>query len=272
MSTSWTVGGLVLTIGVLDKVVAILDSFGEGSEAQDPAQVAARLGLSRATTYRLMAAMGEHRLLQPQGRSYRLGTKLLELSAQAHTPGSVAATAARRLGALRDRTGETVEVHQLVGHRRIPVEMRISSRTVRAMSQLGVPLPIHVGASGRVLLMDVPDEQALLLARDSAADFGSIDWDESTFLQRLHAARDQGWAFSRGERDPETAGVAAAIRDCTGAVVAALVASSTGTRFANEAHRSEVLAEVRAVARTVSAELGHRDPASSPTATTELPA
>ncbi|MCZ2826101.1 IclR family transcriptional regulator [Modestobacter sp. VKM Ac-2982] len=243
--------------------MAILDAFGDGTDRLEPPQVAARIGISAPTAYRLMGAMAEHRLLGTEGRGFRLGSRLLQLGARASDGVEVRGIALPLMKELRDATGETVELQVLVGHTRVPVEMVVGLRTVRTAGQIGVPLPTHLGASSRVLLAWLDESTALALAARSAADHPGTSWDPDTYRHLLRLVRAQGWEFSARERDPESSAVSVPIRDRHDDVIAALVVSGTATRLADQAHRSVVIERARTAATVISAELGCD--ASSPT-------
>ena len=244
------------SVGVLDKVMAILDAFDDGTVRLEPPQVAARIGISAPTAYRLMGAMAEHRLLGTEGRGYRLGTRLLQLGARVSEGVEARAVALPHMKELRDAIDETVELQILTGHCRVPVEMVVSRRTVRTMGEVGVPLPIHLGASSRVLLAWLDERAALELADRSAADHPETVWDPASYRKRLRLVREQGWEYSAGERDSETSAVSVPIQDRHGDVIAALVVSSTATRLADAAHRAMIIERARAAATAISAELG----------------
>lgn len=245
------------TVGVLDKVMAILDAFADGSTRLDPGTVAGRVRVSAPTAYRLMGAMAQHRLLDVDGRNYALGSKLLELGSRANRGIDVRAVALPHLRRLSEESAETVELQIRTGHRRVPIEMIVGSRTVRTAGEVGVPLPVHVGASSRVLLAWLDEEQAMRLAQDSADEMPDHPWDRDTYLTRLRHVRQQGWEYSRGERDPETSAVSAPVWDRNGYVAAAVVVSSTLTRLGDGPHRTAVIAQLQEATRAISADLGH---------------
>ena len=251
------------SVGVLDKVVAILDVFQDGATRLDPPQVATSVGISAPTAYRLMGAMAEHHLLEPEGRDYRLGMRLLRLGAQVSEGVEARGVSLPHMKALRDATEETVELQILTGHSRVPVEMVTGRRPVRTMGQIGVPLPIHLGASSRVLMAWADEDHALELARRSAEQHADPAWDPAQYRERLRVVREQGWEFSAGERDPETSAVSLPIRDRNGDVVAALVVSGTATRFADEGHRAGVIVQACDTATAISSALGHRGESAS---------
>jgi len=242
-------------VGVLDKVMAILDTFKDGSQWQEPARVANQVGISDPTAYRLMRAMAEHGLLEADARRFRLGTRLLQLGALVAEGIDAREVARPHMKELRDATGETVELQILVGHNRVPVEMVVGNRAVRAMDLIGVPLPIHIGASSRVLLAWLDRGIAMDLASRSAAAYPEWPWDAQAYEQQLDRVRQQGWEFSGGERDPEMSAVAAPIFGPDGDLVAALVVSGTATRFARETNRSQVIERTCAAAADIASEL-----------------
>lgn len=63
-------------VGVLDKVMTVLDCFPDEGTRLAPRRVAEMTGMSTPTTYRLMRAMSEHRLLVADGRQYALGPRV----------------------------------------------------------------------------------------------------------------------------------------------------------------------------------------------------
>lgn len=251
-------------VGVLDKVMAILDAFEDGATRLDPAAVAGRVGFSTPTTYRLMKAMSQHRLLDTEGRDYRLGSRLLELGSRARSGVHVRAVALPHMKDLRDRLGETVELQIRTGHRRVPIEMAVGRRTVRTTGEIGVPLPIHIGASSRILVAWLTEDRAMELAVESAREWPGRSWDSDNYRARLRSVREQGWEYSDGERDPETSAVSAPVRDREGYVVAAMVVSSTVTRLADASHRENVIHELLKTAQAVSHELGHQSTSDLP--------
>lgn len=242
---------------MLDKVVSILRLFDEEHDALDPRHVAAATGTSVPTAYRLMKAMTAHGLLVRDGEGYRLGLTLLHLGALVQRRLDLVALARPRMRGLRDLTHETVELQVRVGATRVPIHLEIAQRTVRTAAEVGVPLPIHVGASGRVLLAWLPHEDARSLAVQSAAASGE-DLDENQLVQRLDEVRRLGYAVSFGERDPETSSVSAPLRGVGGEVTAALVVSGTFTRFGDEDHRHAVVAATLEAATALSRDGGAR--------------
>lgn len=245
-------------VGVLDKVMSILHAFPDGSARLQPPEVAARLGLSQPTAYRLMKGMAGHGLLEHDAQGYRLGVTLLHLGAKVTDGLNLNHLARPHLEWLRDTTAENAELHLLHGHTRVPIEVVASPRNLRPMGRVGVPFPAHVGASSKVLLAWLPDaERRALAVASHDADRESAAFDLEAWEEDLAATRDRGWAESDGEREEGVSALAAPVRDHAGAVVAAMVLSGPTTRFTDPAVRSAAReATLHAAART-SAAIGY---------------
>jgi DNA-binding IclR family transcriptional regulator len=252
----------VSDVGVLDKVMAVLSTFPDGSTSLQPPAVADRLDLSPATVYRLMKAMAEHGLLDQDDRGYRLGVTLLHLGARVSDALDVRRAAHPHLEWLRDTTGENAELHRRHGITRVPIDVVHSANNLRPLGQVGVPLPLSGGASAKVLLAWLPAEEQLALATASHEHWGSAaDFDADAFVRELDRTRELGHAVSDGERETGVAAVAAPVHDHTGAVVAAIVVAGPSFRLMrSEDLATAVDAATEAAART-SASLGHPAPA-----------
>lgn len=246
-------------VGVLDKVMSILALYDDRTDDLEPAAAARASGMSTPTAYRLMKAMTAHGLLTQTGRGYRLGLTLLHLGHLASSTLDVITVARPHLLALRDEVNETVELQVLRGHTRVPVHLEASSRTVRAAAQVGVPLPLHKGASARPMIAWMPTDEALRLARASAAAEGD-ELDEAELVARLERIRAQGYDAGYGERDAETGAAAAPVFDRDGRVAALMVVSGTRTRFKDATHRKAVVRHLVDAARAATLAFGGTEP------------
>jgi DNA-binding IclR family transcriptional regulator len=251
----------VSDVGVLDKVMAILQSFTGDLSRVEPRALAAELGLSPPTVYRLMKAMAQHGLLEQDGNGYRLGVTLLHLGARVADDLEVRHVARPHLERLRDCTQENAELHLRHGSSRVPVEVMPSRLNLRTMGQVGVPFPVHVGASAKVLLAWLDADEAESLARGSHAGHPShgedAEFDAGHLARQLAQVREQGWASSDGEREVGVASVAAPVRDRFGMVMAALVLAGPSARLMQQSAYDEAVQLTVEAAGRVSRGLGY---------------
>ena len=186
-------GNSVGGVGVLDKAVEVLSALEE--RPRSLAELVEVTGLPRATAHRLATALESHGLVRREtdGR-FALGTRLIALGRVAADALPLAQAASEALTALRDATGESVQLFVREGDRRVCIAALQSLHGLRTIVPLGASLPLDAGSAGKVL---------------SGTDPGASP----------------EWAESVGEREAGVASVSAPIRDSAGAVVAAVSVS-----------------------------------------------
>jgi DNA-binding IclR family transcriptional regulator len=204
-------------IGVLDKAVGVLHTIAESPCGL--AELCERTGLPRATAYRLAVALEVHRLLarDDQGR-WRLGPAVTELAARVNDP--LLAAGAAVLPALRETTGESVQLYRREGTSRVCVAALEPAAGLRDTVPVGARLPMTAGSGAKVLLAyaDATVQKAVLPA--------------AKFTDRaLTEVRRRGWAQSVAEREPGVASVSAPVRDGRGVVIAAISVSGPVDRI-----------------------------------------
>ncbi len=211
-------GESVSGIGVLDKAVEILGALESGPRTL--VELAEVTGLPRATAHRLAVGLESHGLVgRDERRHFVLGRRLTVLGrAAAGGRRSLAGAAAGALAALRDRTGESVQLYVADGDRRICLVSMESPHSLRTIVAVGAALPMDRGSAGTVL------------AGDPAA------------LRR-------GWAQSVEERERGVASVSAPVV-LDGSVVAAISVSGPIERTSRSPGRRYAAATM-AAARTV---------------------
>ena len=198
-------------IGVLDKAVGVLHTIAESPCGL--AELCERTGMPRATTYRLAAALEVHRLLarDDEGR-WRLGPAVTELAARVNDP--LLAASAAVLPALREATGESVQLYRREGTSRVCVAALEPAAGLRDTVPVGARLPMTAGSGAKVLLAysDAAIQKEVL--------------PSAKFTDRVLAeVRRRGWAQSVAEREPGVASVSAPVRDGRSVVIAAISVS-----------------------------------------------
>jgi DNA-binding IclR family transcriptional regulator len=155
---------------------------------------------------------------------------------------------------LSKTTGETAQICMLLGNKYTVAFMQPGSSLFRIISETGVLVPIPWTASGRLLLAGMSDDsiRALIPSEDYVLPDGRVI-DVNDFLADVAAARHTNRTMTVGLSDPYTACLAAAILDekqHAVATVCVMVPAATPL-----ARREELLAELDASARRVSASL-----------------
>ncbi|MBV8982313.1 MAG: IclR family transcriptional regulator [Acidimicrobiia bacterium] len=205
-------------IGVLDKAVVVLNAL-ESGPLSLPDLVDAT-GLPRATAHRLAAALEVHGFVgrAADGR-FQLGPRLSQ-------PG-LPVVARPALEALRDATGESVQLYVRRGDQRLCVEALESPHGLRTIVPVGALLPLDAGSAGKVL----------------RADDGALK---------------RGWAESVEERQRGVASVSAPVHH-DGNVVAAVSVSGPverTTRAPGRRYAKAVVAAAREIEATLARSTG----------------
>ena len=151
-------GSIVSGVGVLDKSVAVLDAVADAGGSCSLAELVERTGIARATAHRLAVALEAHGLLRrdADGR-FALGSRLVGLGRLAADGWPFSAAARADLEALRDETGESVQLYVRDGDHRVCVVSLESPHELRTIVAEGARLPLEVGSAGRLLRGERPD-------------------------------------------------------------------------------------------------------------------
>lgn len=243
----------------IDRAVSILRCFDASHPELGITDLAKQTGLSTSTVHRLLGSMAENELIQQTAdRRYALGPLVVRLAHNGALASSWRTAALPLAKQLRDEVNETVGIHEhLPGGRRAVVDQVESRQELRrTYTEFGIPIPIAHGAPGKAMLALLPvaeQERVLAAGIDPATERTVTDPD----LLRIELARvrDQGWAYSDGERTPGIRAFAAAVLDHGGTVLGAVGLSVPSLRVDEE--RRQLLGEhIRTTARAVSRELG----------------
>ena len=205
-------------------LLKILASAPPGTEMH-LVEVADRAGLPPSTTHRLLTALEKHGLVEqnPVTRDYRLGGELLSLGLRVREGLSLRREAEPVMQQLAQETGEDVYLCVRRDSESLLIDTVAGTHAVRLTERVGERMPLHRGAASRVLMAHLDPlliEAYLHRAFDLQSETGRTE--ARRLMRELSAIRERGYAVSTGEYAPDSAALAAPVRDFTGSVVAAL--------------------------------------------------
>jgi DNA-binding IclR family transcriptional regulator len=214
----------------LARGLEILDLLGGSREDVGVTELAALLGVDKASASRLVATLARRGFLEkdPATRRYRLGPKLIALGRRQLSRLPLHDVAAPFLRALMERTGECAHLGVAAQGRVLYVGQVESPATLRVNVHIGQTAPLHCTALGKAILAfggaEIPERlerftprtitSAVRLARDVAS------------------ARQKGYAVDDEEFDPGVRCLAAPVFDHA-QVAGAIGISGPTTRMSN---------------------------------------
>jgi DNA-binding IclR family transcriptional regulator len=249
---------------VVEKVRAVLDCYiREGAFSLSFADLLEGSRMSRASLHRTLAEMTENGFLVQTGQreDYRLGPFLRSAAALASAVSGVPEIARPHMERLRDECRETVVLAELHGGYVVPVLRADGLHEMRMNQQVGKRYPAHAGATGKILLAHLPEDELEAILESASLEplTPSTITDRSELLADLRRIARAGVGVSMGERVPEAVAISAPIFDVDGRVAAALTISGVASRY--EPRRvDEDSARVRRYGEAISVDLG-REPA-----------
>jgi IclR family acetate operon transcriptional repressor len=219
----------------IDRAVAILRCFDARTTDLGISDLARLTGLSTSTVHRLLLAMQENGLVrQTTHRRYAIGPLVVQLAHSGGIPAGLRDAARPVLRALRDDTGETAAVHELLpsGQRVVLEQVESYHQLRRTYTEFGQPVALPLGAPGKVLLAFLPFErqQEILKSRLEKVQPATLT-DPEVLAQQFAEIRRRGFAMSRTERTAGICSVAAAVFGYTGDVAGCLSVSGPEMRM-----------------------------------------
>ncbi|TSD55275.1 IclR family transcriptional regulator [Aeromicrobium piscarium] len=225
--------------------------------------VAAEVDGPKATIHRLLATLRSRGYVrqEQQSLSYSLGIRCYELGNQWVHALNRRDAARPHLDRLNEVTGETVHLGVYDQGDVVYIEKLESTFDVVPKSYVGRRCPAANVATGRVLLAYQPADEIRAQLRQSLAQHTPDSVNDPEELELLlEMVRRDGYALNHGSYRPGVGGIAAPIRDHTGAVIAAVGLCLPEQRFGRDRFES-LRAETVAAASAVSSELGSALPA-----------
>jgi len=210
------------------RAVALLAAFDTQHRTWSVGALAKASGFHKSMVTRLLAALAQDGLVvqDPITRQYMIGPTLFTLGALWEPAAVFGHVANPILDGLAQRCGQSCGITVRVGAEAVSVAAAVpaGSFAVRVSVNVGHHRPVYLGASGKMLLAGLSDDQvrALLgpgpLAQRTQFTPGSVE----DLLFELAEIRRRGYALNRDEATIGSAGVAAPVLDSGGRTIGSL--------------------------------------------------
>ncbi len=243
----------------VERALDILLAFLRAGPQLGITEISRALRLPKPTVHRLVSTLAGRGFLSrdPQTAHYRVGISLFRLGTLFLAGAEVRQAALPIIRDLARATGETVNLNVAIDRRRVCIEKVESTHDIRHFVELGRPLRLYAGASGKVLLafMDEAEIDAVIAEGLDPLTPRTV-LDPERLRRQLAEIRRRGYATSSDERVVGASAVSAPVYEGTGRAVAGLTISGPTYRFTADRVRQCVDLVLQGAAR-ISAVLGY---------------
>ncbi len=209
------------------RALDILALFG-GGQRLTLSEIAKRTGLSPSVTYRLLYTLGEHGFVKqhPGSKDYFIGDKAVILGLTGLQEKQIMRAARKLIWDWWLQTGHIITVLSLIDKKAVVVA-RINPMPDEADTlYVGNSYPLHTGASARILLANMPEEDRL-------------EYIDSLFIERsakeelledMRRIRERGYDYTEQMMTKGIWGISVPIFDAQGKLAGGI---STGDHIEN---------------------------------------
>lgn len=239
------------------RVAQVLLAFSGGNTLLGISDIARSTGLSKAVIHRILQELGKSELVvqDRDSRKYMLGHGAFALSNNAEAQSRLRRVGMSMIASLSEDTGETTTLSARMGHRRIYLGQIESSQLIRISVQVGLSLPLSVGASGHAMLAFLPPtEVAEILNRPVPSLNERTETRPDLIQDRLVRIRETGYARTDSERVAESVSFAAPVFGSTGEVAGSISVAALATRV-DESREADLGRQVMNAAKQISKQL-----------------
>jgi DNA-binding IclR family transcriptional regulator len=225
------------TSGTVARTLAVLTVMAEAGGSVGVTDVATALGLPMSTSHRLLDLLRGAGFVERDAaqRRYRLGLQFLRLASLVTQNASFAALCQPALDRITARTGETALYCEYLPDRHMAAYAAKcdTPHSLRYRITLFEPAPVECGASGLAILSFLPAHlRASVSAAPRPSPLTGKRPSSSALAGLIETTRRKGFAFSNGEKLPDSIGIAVPVRLSEERPVGSLTLTIPESRFA----------------------------------------
>ena len=223
------------SISSVEKALNMLRVFTPENHALSVAEINRQLGLSYATSYRILSTLEANGFLykNPTTNKYSLGLSVALLYENYVNPFPVREAARSFMADVMRQTSETAilyAVKSVKNNSRVCIERVESNQRLRTVIKIGDEFVLTQGAGGLPLAAFLsPEEQRYLLKLDPTLT-----------QERIDEIRTQGYVINYGGRVAGITGISVPVFDRKGKILASLGVTGASVRF-NPADNLEII-------------------------------
>lgn len=246
------------TMQSVHKAIAVLRAFSKDEPRLSLTDLHKKTGIGMSSLQRFVSTLVFEGFLHKDEKTkqYQLGLSLLLLGNLVEQESSLLTVAKPILTKLNNDIGESISLNIMDGDERRCLINLESTHTLSTKAYVGDTSPLYAGASAKSLLAFLPAEElAQYLQRVTLKPITENTYtDQDVLLADLANIRQQGYAFSKGERVFGAVSVSAPILLSNGRPLASITIVIPEVRFPHY-EQSDLIRDVIEAARQIERQL-----------------
>ena len=241
-------------IRAVERAFAIFEAFDPEHTMLTLQEIGQRIGLSKATTYRLVNCVHDlGYLVRLEDNRYCLSLKLTRLSGLVRSTIGIREIARPTMLDLVKKTGETVTLNTIANDRRICIEVFDTPAPLMSIVREGEQQTLLHGATGKILLAHLDSSEVDRIYREAPA---AKRPNRAVLQKQIAQYREQGYAMTSSERVPGVTAISVPLRDINGQVRYCI--SITGPAIRVDRNADAFIALLLNASKVVSGQMGAR--------------
>lgn len=248
-------------VRAIAKACTLLDLLTEAKRPLSLGELTKATGWAKSTVYGLLSSMRSCGLVEQDAANgkFSLGVRLFEYGSAVNATRNIIALAKEPMERLTKSTGESASLSMLDRGEALVLTHAEADSSFHIVSETGAHLPAFCTAQGKVLLSSLSDTaiRRIFETRYQAFTPHTVQSAEA-LVSEIRSVREKGYAIENGEFRIGIRGVAAPIRDHSGAIRYAIGLIGMFRRVDSDEFRAAT-AEVQKTAALLSEALGYRE-------------
>lgn len=243
----------------LDRTFNILEVLAHEPNGLTLAEVSAKVGLPRSTTFRLLAVLLQREYVRKASETnrYRLGPGFIELSSNYLNSLELKTESAPFMRELASALGTIVFLARRQGDMIVYIDKQDQFTSLRKYAIIGEQKPIYCTSLGKALILDMSDEEIRALFSNTVFQkFGPhTHANVESLIKDIHTCAARGWTHDNEEAETGMNCVAAPIRDYRGHIISS-ISTSWALESRPDLEPEKVAVHVMKAAGAISAAMG----------------
>jgi DNA-binding IclR family transcriptional regulator len=241
-------------IRAVERAFAIFEAFDPQHTMLTLQEIGQRIGLSKATTYRLVNCLHDlGYLVRLEDNRYCLSLKLTRLSGLVRSTIGIREIARPIMLDLVHKTTETITLNTIAQGQRLCIEVFDTPAPLMSIVREGEQTPLLHGATGKILLAYLGSSEIDRIFRETPA---SKRPNRALLEKQLARYREQGYALTSSERVAGVTAISVPLRDINGQVRYCI--SITGPAIRVDRNVDAFVALMLNASKVVSGQMGAR--------------